>query len=188
MHMNSPVFQLFLMKKRKLPLGSIGTVVLERQPAFHDYSSRLIQPERDTLRFLPNTENGLLTEFEEFAGGYGLGKQAIEEWIESLESKLNKDNKAELEGIGILKIENNSYIFDTEDHLESYYSPINVEAVIHAGSVHNVKVGEDVRTSEEMKVMLTSKKSKDYWWVYALLLVIVAIAALFYYIYGDQMK
>ena len=186
MQIQRPIFELFLMKFRSLPIGNLGTVVLEREAAFHDYTSKVIQPAKDKLSFLPSARPELISELEQFAQGYGVSTIEIRAMFGQIEQQLNDSQQALIQGIGVLKIENNSYVIVEDDIVPKYFSPIQAGAVIHEGAVHEVKVGENVRTSDEMKAMLASKPSKDYWWVYALLLVLVAIAALLYYLYGDQ--
>ena len=185
MQVQSPVFQLFLMKFGSLPIGSIGTVVLESLPAYHEYTSKLIHPSKDKLDFLPKADLDLLSKFEKFATLYGLTSKDVKYIFKQIEGLLETEKKVNIEGIGLLKIENSTYRLEATDHTQKYFMPIKSGAVIHEGSVHEVKVGENVRTSDEMKAMLAEKPSKDYWWVYALLLVIVAVAALFYYLYVD---
>jgi len=187
MQIESSLFQPFLIKYRKLPLGNLGTVVLQQEPAFHEYTSQVIRPVKDVFGFSPKTEAGLMESFETFAEKRGIGKNSVALLIEQIKSQLSKNNEALLEGIGTLKIENNVYKLVGSDISKDYLPPVKATAVIHEGDVHDVKVGEQVRSSEEMKEMLAAKKTKDYWWVYALILLVVAIAAVLYSVYGDRL-
>jgi hypothetical protein len=187
MQIESSLFQPFLIKYRKLPLGKLGTVVLQQEPAFHEYTSQVIRPVREVLGFSPKTDAGLMESFEAFAEKKGVDKSGVQLLIDQIKSQLNKNKEALLVGIGTLKIENNVYKLVGEDVSQDYLAPVTAGAVIHEGDVHDVKVGEEVHSSEEMKAMLAAKKTKDYWWVYALILLVVAIAAILYSVYGDKL-
>lgn len=178
------LFQLFLIKYRRLPLGKIGTVEVKQEPAFHEYTNQVIRPVKEVLQFTPRTEPDLLNKFEQFAQHSGVDKNGVAELFTHIKTDLEKNRQALLPGVGMLKIENSIYKLEGEDLSAVYFSPVAAGAVIHEGEIHNVKVGEQVHTSEEMKEILSGKKSKDNWWIYALILVLVAIAAMLYYLYG----
>lgn len=188
MQIDCSLFQLFLIKNRRLPLGNIGTVVLEQEPAFHEYINQVIQPVKEVLRFSPKSDPTLLDKFVGFAQQRGMGKQGVEDLFDQIQAQLDKENKALLLGVGTLSIENSIYKLEGEDLSSTYLAPVNAGAVIHQGDVHEVKVGEQVHTSEEMKAILSGKKSNDYWWIYALILVLVAIVAMLYYVYGGEVQ
>ncbi|SEA06139.1 hypothetical protein SAMN05192529_10781 [Arachidicoccus rhizosphaerae] len=182
------LLQRFLISHKRLPLGKLGTVILEEQQAFHEYTSSVIRPASEVLQFSPKTDNVLQQEFESFVVKKGGTIDQVKELSEQIKQQLSQSKQVVLEGIGTLKIENNIYKIFGEDLTAAYLAPVAASAVVHEGDVHDVKVGEQVHSSEEMKALLQENKSKDYWWVYALILVVVAIAAILYYLYGDQLK
>jgi len=188
MQIDSSLLQLFLINNRKLPLGKLGTVTLDEQQAFHEYTSAVIRPASELLQFSPKTDSQLQEAFERFVIQKGGSRTQITELLDQIRSQLSQNKEVVLEGIGTLKIDNNIYKLWGEDLTGTYSAPVAASAVVHQGDVHDVKVGEQVHTSEEMKALLQENKSKDYWWVYALILVVVAIAAILYYLYGDQLK
>ena len=188
MQIDGSLFQLFLIKNRRLPLGKIGTVVLEQEPAFHDYTNHVIRPVREVLHFSPKTEPALQEEFEQFAGQRGIDKTGVAALLGQIKEQLTLHKRAVLAGIGTLKIEDSVYKLIGEEVSQDYLPAVTARAVIHEGDVHEVKVGEEVHSSEEMKALLAAKKTKDYWWVYALILLIVAAGAILYYLYGDRLK
>ena len=187
MQIDCSLFQLYLFKYHSVPLGKIGTIIMENIPAFHDYTSRTIHPSMEVFKFTPTINNDLEEKFQVFAEQKGYGSPALAEVYETIKTQLKQNSKVNLTGLGTLLIENSIYRFDPEVISDKFLVPVTAGAVIHEGEVHEVKVGEQVHTSEEMKEMLSGKKSKDYWWVYALILVVVAVAAILYYVYGDKL-
>ena len=187
MQTESSLFQLFLIKYRKLPLGKLGTVVLEQEPAFHEYTSQVIRPVKEVIGFSPKTDAALIQSFEAFAEKRGVDKTGVTVLFDQIGDQLKNNKEALLAGVGTLKIENNGYKLIGADISNEYLAPVTAGAVIHEGDVHDVKVGEQVHSSEEMKAMLAAKKTKDYWWVYALILLVLAIAAVLYSVYGDKL-
>lgn len=188
MQIDSSLFQLFLIKYRRLPLGKIGTVILEQEPAFHEYTSQVVRPVKEVLKFSPKADAVLLDRFEDFAAQRGVDKNGVAALFEQIKSELSKTKQALLSGVGTLSIENSVYKLEGQDLSALYLPPVEAGAVIHEGDIHDVKVGEQVHTSEEMKEILSGKKTKDNWWIYALILVLVAIVAMLYYVYGGQLK
>ncbi|UAY54004.1 hypothetical protein [Arachidicoccus terrestris] len=188
MQRDSSLFQLFLIKYRRLPLGKIGTVVLEQEPAFHEYTSQVIRPVKEVLRFSPKADSALQDKFEEFAQLKGVDKNRVTALFDQIKTQLDKSKQALLSGVGTLQIENNIYKLVGEDLSDVYLPPVSAGAVIHEGDVHEVKVGEQIHTSDEMKEILSGKKGNDYWWIYALVLILVAIVAMLYYVYGGQLR
>jgi hypothetical protein len=190
MQIDSSLLQLFLIDNKMLPLGKLGTVILEEQQAFHEYASSVIRPASEVLQFSPKENPKLQGDFERFVIARGGTADQVKELLDQIKGQLSLNKQVTLEGIGTLKIDNNIYKLLAEDEnlTGNYLAPVRATAVVHEGDVHDVKVGERVHSSEEMKALLQDNKSKDYWWVYALILVIVAIAAILYYLYGDQLK
>lgn len=186
MQIDPSLFQLYLIKNRRLPLGKMGMLTLEKVAAAHEYTHRVIHPGREVLSFSPNTDKELLQDFEDFAVSKGVDRKGVGKFFEQIREQLSKHREVVLEGIGRLSLENNVYKLTATDRTGAYFAAVPANAVIHEGEVHEVTVGEQVRTSTEMKEMLFAEKPKDYWWVYALILVVVAIAAILYYVYGDQ--
>ncbi|BAV04612.1 hypothetical protein [Filimonas lacunae] len=108
-----------------------------------------------------------------------------------LKNELGRGNEGKLPGIGTLRKEfGESYSFQPEQSVQQYFPDTVAERVVRKDATHEVKVGENIRSSNEMKEMLkddepsapaSTEPHHDKWWLYAIIMAIVALIALIYY-------
>lgn len=176
----------FFLLHRKFSIPALGTLFVKTEPAYHDFSNNLLYPSRELLDFRPEVDQKCIDLFKNYCKEQkNISEEGIVSYLKSLKQDIRSGKRLSLEGIGTLSIVNNAYKVDGLDLSAKYQEPVEAKAVVHEGDLHDIKVGEDVRTNAEMKALLTEKKSKDYWWIYALILVLVAVGAILYYIYGQ---
>lgn len=181
----SSLLQSFFLLHRRFSIPALGTVMVKTAPAYHDFSNNLIYPAKEDIEFSPDPNPALIQLFEKYALGMkSVQPEDITGFFSELKAELKAKGQVAFQGIGVLRIEHNTYHFLASDLTEGYLPPVEIKAVIHEGELHEIKVGEDVRTNAEMKVLLAEKKSRDYWWIYALILLLVAVGAILYYVYG----
>lgn len=187
--MNTPFSHLirtFFLLHRRFSIPALGTLFVKTDPAYHDFSNSLLYPSKELLAFKPEPEERLVELFRDYASEHGqIAHEETNAYLKSLKQDIRSGKTLYFEGIGSLRIENNTYQLSSEDLAQTYQPPVGARAVVHEGELHDITVGTDVRTNEEMKVLLADKKSKDYWWIYALILVLVAIGAIVYYVYFE---
>lgn len=179
--------QPFFLLHRRFSIPRLGTVYLKPEPAFHDFSKSQVFPVHEVLEYKRDTDEQVIDLFDRYVqAGSAFTREQILNYLQSLYRLLRTNGCLDLAGIGSIRVENNTYHLTPMDPAGDYYLPVTAKAVIHEGELHDIKVGEQVRTNAEMKTMLAENKSGDNWWIYALILVLVAAAAMVYYIYGDK--
>jgi hypothetical protein len=179
------LLQSFFLLHRRFSIPALGTVLVKKAPAYHDFSNNLIYPAKEEIEFNPEPLPALIGSFEKYALALkSVTREEIEAFFMSLKADLKAKGQVEFKGIGVLSIEHNTYRITANELTECYLPPVPIKALIHEGELHEIKVGEDIRTNAEMKALLAERKTKDYWWVYALILLVVAVGAILYYVYG----
>ncbi|MFZ1799186.1 MAG: hypothetical protein WAU24_04925 [Chitinophagaceae bacterium] len=121
-------------------------------------------------RHLNMPESSALSEFEQYAG--------------FVRSTLEKNGVYELNGIGSLQQNEKGIYLDNAFSTEKFYEPLHAEQVIRENATHSVRVGEEEKTSEQMKEFLHRDIKKDNWWIAAVILAVAGIAAIAYYYMG----
>ena len=92
----------------------------------------------------------------------------------------------ELPGIGSFqKAYEKNYSFHSALSFQEYFPEVVAERIIRSDSNHNVRVGEEDKSRNEMQEILANNVSlKDNsWWIFAIILAIVGIVAILYRYY-----
>jgi len=102
----------------------------------------------------------------------------------NLKQQLETGAELKFQGIGTLIKNENGFLFKQDETLTNLFPAIITERVIRQHAEHNVRVGEDDKTSTEMHAQLAKREvKKEQWWIIAIILATVGIAAIaFYYI------
>ncbi len=118
-------------------------------------------------RHLNKPESIALSEFEHYAGFVRI--------------TLEKNGFYEMNGIGTLQQNEKGIHLDNAFSTENFFAPLHAEQVIRENASHSVRVGEDEKTSEQMKEFLHREVKKDTWWIAAVILAVIGVAAIAYY-------
>lgn len=184
-------------------IPGIGSFTVEHIPGRLDFLNKQLHSPMSVIRF--SMDKNAIPEksvYEFLAEDMAVSEiEAIKQFNDLsfyLKDELSKGREGVLPGIGRLKKEfGESYSFTPEQSVKQYFPDTVAERVVRKDATHDVKVGENVRSSKEMKQQLqkeeepaetgvTSSRSSaepqhDKWWLYATILAIVALIALIYY-------
>ena len=67
---------------------------------------------------------------------------------------------------------------------EKYFEPLHITQVIRENATHSVRVGEEEKTSDQMKEYLHREVKKERWWIAAVILSVIGIGAIVYYYFA----
>lgn len=177
-------------------IPGIGSFTVEHIPGRLDFLNKQLHSPISVIRFSMD-KNALpeKTVYEFLAEDLGLSEiEAIKQFNDLsfyLKDELSRGREGVLPGIGKLKKEfGESYSFHPEQSVQQYFPDTVAERVVRKDATHEVKVGEEIRTSNEMKTLLKEEEPatksvatehQEKWWLYAIILAIVALIALIYY-------
>lgn len=185
-------------------IPGIGSFTVEHIPGRLDFLNKQLHSPMSVIRF--SMDKNAIPEksvYEFLAEDMAVSEiEAIKQFNDLsfyLKDELSRGREGVLPGIGKLKKEfGESYSFQPEQSVKQYFPDTVAERVVRKDATHDVKVGENVRSSREMKQQLhkdedaagenevTGSRSSaephhDKWWLYATILAIVALVALIYY-------
>ncbi|HRI19484.1 MAG TPA: hypothetical protein PLA68_00960 [Panacibacter sp.] len=172
---------------KNLSLPGIGSFNTTAQPARIDFTNKTLHAPRYTIHY--NSEHTSTDDkFYKFLAKetglkYDDAAHQLKEFTTQITDKLKDGVLVKFEGIGTLVKKEEGYLFDAGDNYVSDFFPsITAGRVIRQNAEHNVRVGEDDKTSTEMQQRLTQTIVKEErWWISALVLAVIGIAAILYY-------
>lgn len=193
----------YLIFNKKMVIPGIGSFTVEHIPGRLDFLNKQLHSPMSVIRF--SMDKNAIPEksvYEFLAEDLAISEiDAIKQFNDLsfyLKDELSKGREGALPGIGKLKKEfGESYSFHPEQSVKQYFPDTVAERVVRKDATHDVKVGESVRSSNEMKKRLqkdeepdrevavsndsSAEPHHDKWWLYATILAIVALIALIYY-------
>lgn len=177
----------FLIQNKKISISHVGSISIVNQNAEDDFGAKTIAP--PAYNFLYKKENDAVAEnaFVQFATQkLQVTENVVKDFLDNLAEEFNTFKRLDIDGVGVITNENGNYSFHSYSCLK-YYTPIEVNRVIHADAVHSVRVGEEEKSSTEMHALLSKEKSRSYWWAYVLvILLFLAACGYMYYYYFYQ--
>lgn len=181
----------YLIFYKRLSLPGIGILSVEQLPGRLDFLNKQLHSPIPVIRFSSDkTAASDKQLFEFLAADMGVSTlDSIKQFNDLsffLKDELNRKGKAALPGIGSFTKEfGDNFSFQPEVSIQQYFPEASAERIVRKEATHTVKVGEDERTSSEMKEMLADEEAAeegpDRWWMYALILGILGLGALVYY-------
>lgn len=180
--MYEALYQYFL-RYQELSLPGIGTFTLQTTPARGDFAARLIHPPVRSVEWSAEAKDHpahfypwLATLLKQPAGTV-IGQ--FHDFCGQLKEQLQSGAKVNWKGMGVLSKGTGRTIRFTPEEWMPLEGPVTAEKVIREKAEHDVRVGEDQRTAEEMRAFLNPERTKaSRWWVAALILFIPAVAFL----------
>lgn len=183
-----PVFIEYLTIAKRLPLQGIGELYVERIAAQIDISGRQVIPPATLLNFRASSTAGGKEEWIQWAANkLGTDSQQIDlqyaEFIKNWLSTLQHNKSVIWKGLGTWQVNDDELISFTPAMNPAYEGlPVRAEKLIRENAAHQVRVGEDHRSSIEMTALLTARRKKvslDLWLGLAALILLVGFWSLY---------
>ncbi len=197
----------YLDKNKNFNLPGIGRFELVSEMASLDFINKTIYPPKQHIVFHPEKKSNAGTQIDAIKAETNasfpdnknnlprflsrhlnmpesLAREEFEQYAGFVRITLEKNGFYELNGIGTLQQNEKGIYLDNAFSTEKFFEPLHAEQVIRENATHSVRVGEDEKTSEQMKEYLHREVKKDNWWIAAVILAVVGIAAIAYYYIG----
>ena len=165
-----------LIRNKMVKLPGVGVLLVDKKPATISSGERIIHPPTTQINFIEDSS----IEFENGDGERG-------EVIYKLGQRLRGMQQHEKIKIGHLgyfqKSEGGDYIFSQNEVDYPTSTSLTAEQVVRKEAVHEVTVGDKVRSSAEMSSYYEEPEEavKSNWWILALTLAIISIALIVFY-------
>lgn len=181
-----PAFIEYLSTTNRLPLLGVGELLMERIPAQIDLPGRQIIPPAFLLTFHATPANA-----EELinwlAAKWGLDQQQAElkytQFINNWKAALIDDKLVAWKGLGTWQASGEQVLSFQPEMNPAYEGlPVPAQKVLRENAEHQVRVGEEHRSSVEMTALLNAKSKKvtlDLWLGGAALFLVVVFWALY---------
>lgn len=178
----------YLILHKQLHLPGIGTFAVEKKPADFDVAAQVINPPAYTIALQVDHTTPAKTFFNWLGARLGISERdaviRFNDFLFDLKRQLSSGKKLEWSGVGTLSKGLNGDIkleFGPSNY--SPATPVPAAKVLRQNAEHIIRVGEQEKTSVEMKELLSNPEDekKSWWWVAAIILVILAILFIGYY-------
>jgi len=178
----------YFIQHKKLAVPGVGTLLLERKPAVSDFVNKKINPPFYSATLQATVDPPSIHFFKWLAEALHISdRDAIirfNDFAFDIKKQITDGATIEWHGVGIIsKGLAGDIKFSPVPELV-IEKPVAAEKVIREKAEHIVRVGEDQKTSSEMKEMLIQpevKKSK--WWITALVAGLLALLFIGWYFY-----
>ncbi len=171
---------------RSLALPGIGFFYTETKPAVLDFVNKTLQAPVTEVVYSNETNDdgeklcGFISKESGLSTTDAVGR--FNQYVQQIKQQLETGAVIELQGIGTLSKKEGNYSFTPGLNIQNFFPGIIAERVIRQNAEHNVRVGEDNKTSTEMHVSLARQEvKKERWWIAALVLGAIGIAVIAYY-------
>ncbi len=169
-------------------MPGIGSFETSFHPPELDFANKILKAPAYDIQYSnaePDTKAHFYTYLAKEMGlQYEEAEHQLKKFTAQLKDKLDTGEPVNFSGMGVLTKKEDAYSFDANNSLNDFFPAITAERVIRQNAEHNVRVGEDDRTSTEMHHQLNQTIVKEErWWIAALVLGFIGIAAIAYYYY-----
>ncbi|HEY0298901.1 MAG TPA: hypothetical protein VGB84_06745 [Arachidicoccus sp.] len=179
--MNRLLLQFFAINKRA-SLPGVGTFVRHAEKSEDNFGNKTIAPQSDKIIFLEETDNDTKEKFELFVSCQSQkSEQQFLNYYQLLVHQLKIEGRLNIDGLGILLKENEKIHFQQTFSTDQFFPIVAAQKVIRSDAEHIVRVGEEQKTSTQMREALLTNDSKNYWWVYVLIVLLIAGAGYLLY-------
>ncbi len=186
--MYQELYQYFILH-RQLHLPGIGTFQLDHRPAEIDFVGKLVTVPRNVITLHHTAHLNNTRVFEWLASSMETDESQaatrFDEFVSELRARILSGNRIGWNGIGTLSRGLAGEIRFEPAQPVTFTESIPATKVIREYAEHNVRVGEQEKTSAEMLEMLQPvEEKKNYSWVAILILVIAAILFSAWYLFA----
>jgi len=191
--MYGELYQYFILYKQ-LNVPGVGTFLMERTPATGDFPNKQILPATFAVSLQQATVSPSKHFFNWLSAALNISdREAVirfNDFAFDLKKQLSAGSKIVWDGIGtISKGLGDEFRFEPDATKFTFDSPVTAEKVIREKSEHSVRVGEDEKTSAEMREYFNQpEEKKNYWWAAALAVGILLIIFIGWYFSEHGMK
>lgn len=181
------LIQKFLALHYHLSLPGIGNFTVETTPAELDFTNRNITSSYNTIVFtddkLPAEKKFYSFLSQELNIDEVHAVRKFTDFTTQLQDDLKTKKSVAFKGIGTLTKQTSNVILFQPEEMPAYFPELAVERIIRKNTTHNVRVGEDDKTSDEMQTALHQPKIKaqERWWIAAIILAAIGIIAIVAY-------
>lgn len=166
----------------------MGELSVKRISAVVDLPGRKVIAPSTLFQFIANTTVGGKEELITWTSGkLGISQQQVErdyyQFIKNWQEALQKNKLVVWKGIGTWKLDDSNTISFHPEMNPAYEGlPVRAEKVLRENVEHQVRVGEDQRSSIEMTALLGAKKKKISFelWLGGSILVLLLVFWFFY--------
>ena len=152
----------YLLFKKKLPLAGLGILYLQREPAQFDVGNRQFLPPRHIYEF----RNGVVEPVAELVEWLSLrlgidtadAVSRYQRFCDDAIRTLNQQNSLSWKGWGVWSKDDKGVLQFISDTHELQLTPVRANKVIRDNAEHQVRVGEESRSSVEMSRLLHKSK------------------------------
>ena len=184
--MYGELYQYFVLHKH-LNVPGVGTFLLERRPAIADFPNKQLLPPSFVISWQKTSINPTRHFFNWLAAALKIAdRDAIirfNDFAFDMKKQLLAGSTIEWKGIGTLTRGLGDEIkFEAEPVVLHNDQPVTAHKVIREKAEHTVRVGEDQKTSTEMRDYFShAEERKNFWWAWALAVGIIAIVFIGWY-------
>jgi hypothetical protein len=174
----------YFIQNGSITIPGVGTFRMQRISAQVDFASRKMLPPSYTIRYDHRHDSAHRELFDYFAMKSGLPEleaiKQVNNYAYDLKDSLLKGRTIPLEGFGKLLPDNGSGFQFEADRLHYEFIPgVTAERVIRLDSEHQIRVGDEQKTSSEMEAILSEEVAEpglwDRFWFRALCLASLAL-------------
>jgi hypothetical protein len=177
----------YLFQHKSISVPGLGTIYLEMLPAQSDASGKNILPPAYHFRFdkyfdAPDKDFFLHLAAEKNIPDYEAIKW-YNEFSYDLRNKIRHDEKAEWEGVGVLKKDDEgNIVFESTAGTPSFLQPVPANPINRNGSaLSSEEENDNNQSATELAYPEEFAAPKNNWWIYALVAAAVAIVVLLFH-------
>lgn len=178
----------YLILHKQLNLPGIGTFAVEKKPADFDIADKMVRSPAYTITLLSASNIPPKNFFSWLGSRLSVSEREaviqFNDFLFDLKKQLSSGYKLEWSGIGTLsKGLAGDIRFETSVRDHSPATPVPAIKVLRENAAHTVRVGEQEKTSVEMKEILhhTEDRKGSLWWPVALVILVLSIIFIGYY-------
>lgn len=172
----------FFAVHKKLSVPGVGTLRVGYEASDDQFGTKTIRPAKANIVFSPGEEESTIAGFEAFAKTqYHKSREELDRFYRRFAARLDQEHRLTIDGFGVLEKEDDRIKFRQTYHGFDFFPVLQVEKVIRENAEHTMTVGENERTSAQMREVLSQQESKKYWWVYVLIVLLIGAAGYYFY-------
>jgi nucleoid DNA-binding protein len=145
-------------------IPSMGNLVCKKGISKNDFTSREISPGELNYEFTSGDLSAKDEQVNFLVQHTGKSKDDVQHSLvmlgEALHNRLHQDKRLEWMGVGSFSVTENGEIqFQTKNNPIELNKPVHYQHVIRQNAVHEMRVGEDQRSTTEMEAYFDEQKS-----------------------------
>lgn len=178
----------YLILNKQLNLPGIGTFSVEKKPADFDIADKMVKSPAYTITMLTASNIPPKNFFTWLSSRLSVSEREavirFNDFLFDLKNQLSSGKKLEWSGVGTLsKGLAGDIRFETQVKDHSPATSVPAIKVLRENAQHTIRVGEQEKSSVEMKEILhhTEGRKGSWWWPVALVLLVLSIIFIGYY-------